>query len=99
LADIGTIAGVIAPVAGFLIGYRGLTLSIAGLISILWLTARNWYGLYDLTPKFAASVSDAEAFTRHDLLEKSVTHQRGKSTTPNPEEAARILREKAAKSE
>jgi hypothetical protein len=98
-AIICTIAGVIAPVAGFLIGYRGLTLSIAGLMSILWLTALNWYGLYDLTPKFATSETDAEAFTRHDLLEKSVTHQRGKSTTPNPEEAARILREKAAKSE
>jgi hypothetical protein len=98
-AIICTIAGVIAPVAGFIIGYRGLTLSIAGLMSILWLTARNWYGWYNLTPKFATSATDAEAFTRHDLLEKSVTHQRTKSTTPDSEEAARILREKAAKSE
>ena len=97
-AIICTIVGVITPVSGFLIGYRGLTLSVAGLLSILWLTARNWYGLYDLEPKpksarsFTTSETDDEAFTRHDLLEES-------SKRKDAEEVARLLREKGAKSD
>ncbi len=97
-AIICTIVGVIAPVSGFLIGYRGLTLSVAGLLSILWLTARNWYGLYDLEPKpksarsFTSPENADEAFTRHDLLEES-------SQRKDAEEVARILREKGAKSD
>jgi hypothetical protein len=95
-AIICTIVGVIAPVSGFLIGYRGLTLSVAGLLSILWLTARNWYGLYDLEPKparsYTASETNDEAFTRHDLLEES-------SSRKDTEEVARTLRKKGAKSD
>jgi hypothetical protein len=88
-AIICTIVGVIAPVSGFLIGYRGLTLSIAGLLSILWLTARNWYGLYDLEPKPKA----ARSFTTPE------SRQQSKSKPPNAEETARSIREQAAKNE
>jgi hypothetical protein len=104
-AIVCTIAGVIAPVSGFLIGYRGLTLSVAGLLSILWLTARNWYGLYELEPKpksarnFATPENTDEAFTRHDLLEESGNYPKANPTAPDPEETTRSTRKKATKSE
>jgi hypothetical protein len=100
-AIICTIAGVILPVSAFLLGYRGLTLSIAGLISIVWLTACNWYGLYELTPKsrsangFNSSVTANEAFTRHDLLEELGTN----STGTDPEEIDRQIHEKGARND
>lgn len=39
-----TIAGGILPVFGLLVPYSGLTLSIAGLLSVIWLVVRHWYG-------------------------------------------------------
>ena len=39
-----TIAGGILPVFALLVPYSGLTLSIAGLLSVIWLVARHWYG-------------------------------------------------------
>lgn len=45
-AIICTIAGGILPIFGLLIPYTGLTLSIAGLLSVLWLVVRNWSGWY-----------------------------------------------------
>jgi fucose permease len=41
---IATISGAILPVLGLLVSYRGLTLSIAGLLSVTWLAVRLWYG-------------------------------------------------------
>ena len=104
-AIICTICGAIVPVFGFLIGYRGLTLSIAGLLSVLWLAARNWYDLYQLEPRtnsaivFSKAGTNAEDFTRHDLLEESATQSRLKSTPLDPDEAARQLREKGVTNE
>ncbi|MDX2099357.1 MAG: hypothetical protein SFW36_16385 [Leptolyngbyaceae cyanobacterium bins.59] len=43
-AVICTIAGVALPVLGLLVPYSGLTLSLAGLLSVGWLVVRNWYG-------------------------------------------------------
>lgn len=43
-AIICTIAGAILPVLGLLVSYSGLTLSLAALLSVIWLAARNWYG-------------------------------------------------------
>ena len=48
-AFICTIAGAILPVLGLLVAYSGLTLSLAGLLSAIWLAVRNWYNLYPLT--------------------------------------------------
>jgi hypothetical protein len=48
VAVICTILGAIFPVYGFLIGSRGVMLSIAALLSVIWLAARNWYGWYPL---------------------------------------------------
>ncbi len=82
-AIICTIVGVILPIASFSIGYRGLTLSIAGVLSIFWLTVRNWYGWYELTPKsrsadsFNFTPTATEAFTRHDILAESGTYSAG----------------------
>lgn len=45
-AFISTIAGGILPVLGLLVPYSGLTLSLAGLLSVAWLAALNWYGFY-----------------------------------------------------
>ncbi|ARV57504.1 hypothetical protein BZZ01_01635 [Nostocales cyanobacterium HT-58-2] len=47
-AVICTIAGAVLPVFGLLVSYSGLTLSLAGLLSAVWLAVRHWYGLYSL---------------------------------------------------
>ncbi len=43
-AIICTIAGAVLPIFGFLVPFTGLTLSLAGLLSVTWLAARHWYG-------------------------------------------------------
>jgi hypothetical protein len=100
-AVICTIVGVIVPVFGFLSGYRGLTLSVAGLLSILWLTARNWYNLYPLetSPKLSQPVDSEAIVTRHDLLEESAKYNQLNPADPEAEELARQLREKGATSD
>ncbi len=45
-AIICTIAGGILPVFALLVPYSGLTLSIAGLLSVVWLVVRHWYRWY-----------------------------------------------------
>lgn len=47
-AVICTIAGAVMPVLGLLVPYSGLTLSLAGLLSAAWLSARHWYGWFEL---------------------------------------------------
>jgi hypothetical protein len=47
-AIICTITGAIVPIYGFLISYTGITISIAGLLSIIWLFVNNWYVKKDL---------------------------------------------------
>jgi hypothetical protein len=91
-AIISTIAGAIVPVFGFLLPDRGIILSVAGLLSILWLVARNWYGWYQLEPRDRVAVDrlseqQDEAYIRHDLLQESVTHNRLNPATPNAEES------------
>ncbi len=104
-AVICTIAGAIVPVYGFLIGYRGLTLSIAGLMSILWLAVRNWHNWYQLEPSPKSSTvlsppeNSGEVFTRHDLLEESAKHNQLNPAAPDADEIARQLREKGATSD
>ncbi len=104
-AVICTIVGAIIPVYGFLLGSRGVTLSIAGLLSVIWLAARNWYGWYQLEPS-SKTVTDAEAemlrdrvFTRHDLLEESATYNQLNPAEPSAEEIAQRLREKGVTNE
>ncbi|MDJ0520358.1 MAG: hypothetical protein QNJ74_30270 [Trichodesmium sp. MO_231.B1] len=41
-----TIAGGILPIFALLVSYSGLTLSIAGLLSVIWLVVRHWYRWY-----------------------------------------------------
>ena len=41
--EIATIAGGVLPVWGLIVSASGLTLSLAGLLSVTWLAARNWY--------------------------------------------------------
>ena len=47
-AVIATISGGILPVLALLVPYSGLTLSLAALLSVVWLAVRNWYGYYPL---------------------------------------------------
>lgn len=47
-AIICTIAGAILPVFALLVPFSGLTLSFAGLLSVIWLAVRHWYGWYTL---------------------------------------------------
>ncbi|MFB2935166.1 hypothetical protein ACE1B6_07790 [Aerosakkonemataceae cyanobacterium BLCC-F154] len=50
-AIICTITGAILPILGLLVTYSGLTLSLAGLLSAVWLAVRNWYGFYQLNSR------------------------------------------------
>ena len=45
-ALICTISGAVLPVFGLLVPYSGLTLSLAGLLSAVWLAVRHWYGWF-----------------------------------------------------
>ncbi|BAZ28634.1 hypothetical protein NIES4074_10680 [Cylindrospermum sp. NIES-4074] len=47
-AIICTISGAVLPVFGLLVPFSGLTLSLAGLLSAVWLAVRHWYGWYGL---------------------------------------------------
>lgn len=44
-AIVCTITGGILPILGLLVPYSGLTLGIAGLLSVTWLAVRHWYGI------------------------------------------------------
>ncbi|MBD2543682.1 hypothetical protein [Planktothricoides raciborskii] len=44
-AFMATIAGGILPIWGLIVPYSGLTLSLAGLLSAIWLAVHHWYGL------------------------------------------------------
>ncbi len=104
-AIICTIAGAIVPVFGFLLGYRGVILSIAGLMSILWLVARNWYGWYQIEPRDRVAIDRPiyeqpdEAYVRNDLLEESAIHNRLNPAATTAEEAERRLRDKGITSD
>ncbi len=104
-AIICTISGAIVPVYAFLLGYRGITLSVAGLMSVLWLAARNWYSWYPLEPTERVA-SDRpmperldESHTRHDLLEESANYNRLNPGAPTEEEIAQRLRDKGVTSD
>lgn len=45
-AVIATIAGGVLPVFGLVTTYSGLTLSLAGLLSVVWVAVLHWYRLY-----------------------------------------------------
>lgn len=47
-AIVCTIAGVVLPVFALLVPFSGLTLSLAGLLSAVWLAVRHWHGFYIL---------------------------------------------------
>jgi hypothetical protein len=49
-AVICTIAGAVLPVFALLVPFTGLTLCLAGLLSVIWLAIINWYGFYRLRP-------------------------------------------------
>ena len=51
-AIICTIAGGILPIFALLVPYSGLTLSIAGLLSVVWLVVRHWYGWCSVNNSF-----------------------------------------------
>jgi hypothetical protein len=92
-AIICTIAAVIVPVFGVLNGYRGLALSIAGLISVLWLAARNWYGLYGIEPSPTFTTTEGSV-TRHDLLAETANYNQLEPSESTGEDVAQNLREK-----
>ena len=66
VAAICTILGAILPVYSFLLGSRGVMLSIAALLSVVWLVARNWYGWYELEPSANSLVRLASASADDD---------------------------------
>ncbi|MGK7927773.1 MAG: hypothetical protein AB4290_21470 [Spirulina sp.] len=54
-AVISTLCGAIIPLFAFLVPYTGLTLSLAGVLSGVWLAVLHWYGLY---PKPSRAIID-----------------------------------------
>jgi hypothetical protein len=50
-ATICTISGAIVPVFALLIPWSGLTLSLAGLLSVGWLAVHHWYGVFKETTR------------------------------------------------
>jgi hypothetical protein len=50
-AIICTIAGLILPILGLLTIYQGAVLSLAAMLSAMWLVIMNWHGWYKLEPK------------------------------------------------
>jgi hypothetical protein len=100
-AVICTILGAIFPVYGFLIGARGVMLSIAALLSVIWLTARNWYGWYQLEPSANSMNNSTTAhplsvLPHQNLLEESVAQER-LNPALTAEEIAQRLREEGAR--
>jgi hypothetical protein len=83
-AIICTLLGAIVPIFGCLTGYRGLTASLAGILSVLWLALRNWYDWYSLEPKLEMDRSP-ESFVRHDLLDE-IARQEPEQLPPQREE-------------
>lgn len=107
-AIICTILGAISPVYGFLIGSRGVMLSIVALLSVVWLAARNWYGWYQLEPQpnsisqrrdSANANSVTDNLSSQDLLEESATYNQLNPATLTAEEIAQRLREEGSRSD
>jgi hypothetical protein len=86
-AIICTILGAIFPVYGFLLGARGVLLSIAALLSVIWLAARNWYGWYQLEP--SVNSIDRDLITYNQLNPAVLT----------AEEIAQRLRDEGTRSD
>jgi hypothetical protein len=57
-AIVCTITGLILPVLAFLNNYNGLTLSIAALLSVIWLVVCNWHEWYPLESRMLAFSDD-----------------------------------------
>jgi hypothetical protein len=47
-AIVATIAGGVLPIWGLIVTYSGITLSLAGLLSVIWLAVHHWY---EINPK------------------------------------------------
>jgi hypothetical protein len=95
-AIICTMLGLIFPIYGFLIGARGVMLSIAALLSAIWLATRNWYGWYQLAPNIDSGYHPAH---RQDSLEESATYHQLNPGTLTAEEIAQRLREEVSSSD
>lgn len=98
-AVICTIAGVIIPVYGFSIGDRGLVLSFAAVMSIVWLAVRNWHGWYQLEPrtKFIdpSNPEDSDEFyPNQNIIEESTTYNQINPVASDAEAIARENRHK-----
>jgi hypothetical protein len=61
-AIVCTIAGLVIPVFGLLNNYNGLTLSVAALLSIVWLVILNWHQWYSLESRLIHSPELDEDF-------------------------------------
>jgi hypothetical protein len=48
-AFMATIAGGVLPIWGLIVTYSGITLSLAGLLSAIWLVVHHWYGINSKT--------------------------------------------------
>jgi hypothetical protein len=102
-AVICTLLGAIFPVYGFLMGSRGVMLSIAALLSVTWLVARNWYGWYELAPRTNSLYDDAPAeqlIPRNqyqDRLEESATYNQLNPAALTAEEIAQRLRDEGTR--
>jgi hypothetical protein len=70
-AVICTIAGMILPVLAMLTTYQGTILSLAALLSVMWLVVMNWYGWY----KLEATTSKVKIMTQEMLEPEQVEEE------------------------
>jgi hypothetical protein len=70
-AVICTIAGMILPVLAMLTTYQGAILSLAALLSVMWLVVMNWYGWYKLE-ETAPKVVVAQEMLEPEAVEEEI---------------------------
>jgi hypothetical protein len=63
-AVIATLCGAVLPVLGLLVTYSGLTLSVAGILSVTWLVLQHWYlpspRLVTLSPEATSTTNNPD---------------------------------------
>jgi hypothetical protein len=71
-AVICTVAGMILPVLAMLTTYQGSILSLAALLSVMWLVVMNWYGWYNLEETAPKVVVAQEMLEPEEVEEEEI---------------------------
>jgi hypothetical protein len=95
-AMICTVLGLIFPVYGFLAGPRGVMLSIAALLSVIWLVIQHWYGWHRVAPNYDLA---GNLCPQPELLGESAIYPQLNPADRTDPEISRQLRSKSSSSD